>query len=107
MREPKKGDRCEFARWDSKLSRNIRECSVRHMEGKPPGQLAVRLHDGKSVLVCFAHAMELGPTVRKQRRAKVRAEQIDLVTQAAIPCYPNPEAKSISELFPMRMPGDK
>lgn len=83
MRTPKYGDKCEHAQYDQKLGKNIRTCPVLHMTGKPPGQLVARVQDQWTILVCTAHAGHLeAPNVRKQRKPKVVAEQIDLVTEA-------------------------
>lgn len=85
MRTPKAGDKCEHAEYDSKLGKNVRTCPVLHMAGKPPGQLVARIQDRWTILVCSAHAMHLeAPNVRKQRKPKVVAEQIDLVEAAKL-----------------------
>lgn len=83
MRSPKYGDKCEHAEYDSKLGKNVRTCPVRHMAGKPPGQLVARVQNQWTILVCTAHSMHMeAPNVRKQRKLKVVAEQIDLVEVA-------------------------
>lgn len=85
MRTPKKGDKCEHAWWDPVRSTNVRDCPVRHMDGKPPGQLVARVKDKRTILVCLKHAVDfMAPNVRKQKKRAEVAEQVDLVAVAQL-----------------------
>lgn len=78
MRTPKKGDKCEHAWWDPERYTNVRDCPVRHMDGKPPGQLVARVKDKRTILVCPKHAVDfMAPNVRKQKKRAEVAEQVD------------------------------
>lgn len=80
MREPKYGNRCEHAAWNQARYQNERTCPVRHLTGTPPGQLVARVQDGKTVLLCAKHAQDYSaPSVRKQRKPEVIAEQESLL----------------------------
>lgn len=73
-REPKRGDRCEHAVTDRDTLRKSRDCDVRHLEGRPPGLLVVRLYEGKASLLCSRHCMQHeAPNVRRQKPRRVDA----------------------------------
>lgn len=57
MRNPKFGDRCEYAVFNQKTMRKKRVCEVRHLQGTPPGLLMPLKQDRETVLMCNQHAL--------------------------------------------------
>ncbi len=87
MRNPKRGDRCEYAVMNPKTYRKDRICEIRHLEGAPPGLLMAVKQGRESVLVCNLHAQELhggsidsltAHAVKRQKKVVIRAEQVGL-----------------------------
>lgn len=80
MRQPKKGDRCEFAVFSHVTYKRERPCNVRHLEGTPPGQLMPVRNNGQHTLLCSTHNQSYGSTaVRKQRPKKTDSAQESLI----------------------------
>ena len=85
-RTPKRGDRCEYSEWSSKTMKRERICNVRHLEGRPPGQIVACKQGREHVLFCAAHAMKAssytgpirGKAVKKQKPGPLDAIQEDL-----------------------------
>jgi hypothetical protein len=85
MRNPKKGDRCEFAVFNRDKLRKERVRDIRHLEGVPPGLLMPVKQDRETVLMCSAHTKEfLGDwsgaklatkAVKRQKKGHKDAEQ--------------------------------
>lgn len=95
MRTAKHGDKCEFSKYSQRTMKRERICEVRHLMGRPPGQLVQAKQEGGISLVCTFHARELNReldgsapiknrTVKRQKPGPIDATQEDLVAAVAI-----------------------